>query len=197
MPAEAAPSSYTLTESGSKLFVQVFKKRGGAVSALAHDHVVLATGWSGSVTWDPENVAGCSVSFTLPVAGLVPDGDSLRAHVGYESRLSSSNQKKVKGKLVSLTQLAQEHFPNISYRSTTCAGAGANVTVTGDLSIRGVSKTITVPMQISVGDGRFSAKGSFTATHDDFQFAPYTAMGGALRNENEMRFTVDVVGSAQ
>jgi len=195
--AEAAPTTYTLTESGSKLFVQVFKKRGGAASRLAHDHVVLATGWSGSVSWDPDNVAGCSVSLDVPVVGLVPDTDEMRTHVGYSSRLSNSNQKKVKGNIVSLTQLAAEHFPVITYRSTSCSGTGSNVTVNGALSIRGVSKSISVPMEIALSGNRFSAKGSFTATHEDFQFAPYTAMGGALRNETEMRFTVDVVGASQ
>lgn len=194
--AEAAPTTYTLTESGSKLYVQVFKKR-NAASRLAHDHVVLATGWTGTVTWDPDNVAGCAVSLDVPVVGLIPDTDEMRALVGYGSRLSSSNQKKVKGNIVSLTQLAAEHFPVITYRSTGCSGSGSNVTVNGALSIRGVSKSISVPMEIGLTGKGFSAKGSFTATHEDFEFAPYTAMGGALRNETEMRFTVDVVGSAQ
>jgi polyisoprenoid-binding protein YceI len=196
-PVQAAPASYALTESGSKLYVQVFKKRGGAASRLAHDHVVLATGWTGSVSWDPENAAACSVSFSLPVTGLAPDSDPMRAHVGYESRLSASNQKKVRGNIVSLTQLAAEHFPKVTFQSTSCSGSGSTITVTGNLTIRGVSKTIAVPMEISADGGSFKAKGTFSATHEDFKFSPYTAMGGALRNETEMRFTVDVVGAAQ
>jgi polyisoprenoid-binding protein YceI len=196
-PAEAAPTTYNLTESGSKLYVQVFKKRGGAASRLAHDHVIVATGWTGTVTWDPENVAACSVSISLPVVGLSPDTDEMRVHVGYPSRLSKSNQKKVKGNIVMLTQLAAEHFPKITFQSTGCSGSGTNVTVTGNLSIRGVAKSLSVPMEISADGTSFSAKGAFAATHEDFQFAPYSALGGALRNENEMRFTVDVVGSPQ
>lgn len=196
-PAQAASTSYELTESSSKLYVQVFKKRGGAASRLAHDHVVLATGWTGSVSWDPENAAACSVSFSLPVTGLTPDSDPMRAHVGYESRLSASNQKKVRGNIVSLTQLAAEHFPKVTYQSTSCSGAGSTITVTGNLTIRGVSKTISVPMEILADGASFKAKGTFSATHEDFKFSPYTAMGGALRNETEMRFTVDVVGAAQ
>jgi len=197
VPAEAAPVNYSLTEAGSQLYVQVFKKRGGAASKLAHDHVVLATGWQGTVRWDPENPSACNVSISLPVAGLAPDNDTMRAQVGYGSRLSKSNQRKVKGNIVSLTQLAAEHFPTVTYQSTSCSGAGEAITVTGSLSIRGVSKSLSVPMEIKANGKVFSAKGSFSATHEDFKFAPYTAMGGALRNESEMRFTVDVVGKAQ
>jgi polyisoprenoid-binding protein YceI len=195
--AEAAPVSYSLTEAGSNLYVQVFKKRGGAASRLAHDHVVLATGWTGTVSWDAENPGACNVSMSLPVTGLTPDTDTMRVHVGYDSRLSASNQKKVKGNIVSLTQLAAEHFPKVTYQSTACSGAGNAITVTGNLTIRGVSKSVVVPMAIQSDGKTFSAKGTFSATHEDFQFAPYTAMGGALRNESEMRFTVDVVGTAQ
>lgn len=193
----AQSSSYTLNEADSKLYVQVFKKRGGAASALAHDHVILATGWSGSVTWDAANVGACSVSISLPVTGLAPDTDTMRNLVGYSSRLSASNQAKVKGNIVSLTQLAAEHFPTITYTSTSCTGSGSAITVTGNLTIRGASKAITVPMEIQADGSSFSAKGTFTATHEDFGFAPYSAMGGALRNETEMRFTVDVKGTAQ
>ncbi len=194
---EAAPTSYTLTEKGSKLYVQIFKKRGGAASALAHDHVVLATGWTGSVTWDPDNLASCKVNISLPVSGLSPDTAAMRTHVGYDSRLSPSNQKKVKKNMLALTQLAQEYFPTITYQSTSCAGSGESITVTGNLTIRGQAKSLSVPMTISADGASFKAKGTFKATHDDFKFAPYSAMGGALRNDNEMRFTVDVVGTAQ
>jgi polyisoprenoid-binding protein YceI len=196
-PAEAAPTTYSLTEAGSQLYVQVFKKRGGAASKLAHDHVVLATGWTGTVQWDPENAAACNVTISLPLTGLVPDGDEMRAAVGYSSRLSTSNQKKVKGNILSLTQLAAEHFPKVTYQSTSCSGAGGAITVTGSLTIRGVAKSLAVPMEIKADGKVFSAKGTFSATHEDFKFSPYTAMGGALRNESEMRFTVDVVGAAQ
>lgn len=195
--AEANPNSYTLNEADSKLYVQVFKKRGGAASALAHDHVILATGWTGTVSWDPNNAAACNVNISLPVSGLTPDTDSMRDLVGYSSRLSSSNQAKVKGNIVSLTQLAAEHFPTVTYASTSCSGAGSSVVVNGNLSIRGTSKSISVPMEIQADGASFSAKGTFSATHEDFGFAPYSAMGGALRNETEMRFTVDVKGSAQ
>ena len=195
--SRAESTSYTLNESDSKLFVQVFKKRGGAASALAHDHVILATGWTGSVTWDPDNVGSCSVTISLPVSGLAPDTDTMRNLVGYSSRLSATNQAKVKGNIMSLTQLAVEHFPTITYASSSCTGSGSAISVTGSLSIRGASKAITVPMDIQADASSFSAQGAFTATHEDFGFAPYSAMGGALRNETEMRFTVDVKGSAQ
>ena len=149
------------------------------------------------MVWDAENAAACSVNISLPVSGLAPDTDTMRDLVGYSSRLSTSNQAKVKKNILALTQLAAEHFPTISFASTSCSGSGSAVTVNGNLTIRGQSKALSATMEINADGSSFSATGSFTATHEDFGFAPYSAMGGALRNETEMRFTIDVKGAAQ
>jgi hypothetical protein len=42
-----------------------------------------------------------------------------------------------------------------------------------------------------------SAAGTFSAKATDFGFEPYSALLGALKNRNEMKFTVDVKGAAQ
>ena len=149
------------------------------------------------MVWDPENAAACNVNISLPVTGLAPDTDTMRDLVGYSSRLSTSNQAKVKRNIMALTQLAAEHFPTISFASTSCSASGDSIMVNGNMTIRGQSKALSVPMEISADGSTFSAAGTFTATHEDFGFAPYSAMGGALRNDTEMRFTVDVKGSAQ
>ncbi len=66
----AEPRQYVLDPDKSKLYVQVLKDDSTLAAALAHDHVVLATGWQGKVLVDPEKLAACVVEVTVPVAGL-------------------------------------------------------------------------------------------------------------------------------
>ena len=62
--------------------------------------------------------------------------------------------------------------------------------------MRGHTERITVGMNVQADGETFEANGTFVLTHTAFGFEPYTNLMGTLRNENELDFVVDVVGSA-
>ncbi len=199
-PAAAAPvataADYTLTPAKSSIYVQVFKETDTLAANLSHDHVIVATGWSGTVHWDPADPTACVVKINVPVSGLVNDEESMRKRVGYDTVLDAGDRAEVRANMVSKGQLDANAFPNITFRSTGCAASGDKVKVTGDLSIHGVPKRISPSFTIA-GDGKsLSASGGFTASASDFGFAPFTALLGALKNKDAMKFTVSVVGAA-
>ena len=201
-PAEATvtptvpvlPTSWTLDPARSSLYVQVFKDPTTTAAGLSHDHVIAATGWSGSVTW-PADLSGCAVSVSVPTSGLRADADAMRARVGYESRLSEDQRKEITGHFLAADQLDAARFPTLTFEATGCESAKDRVRVTGALTIHGVAKTIMVPLKVSVTDTTFAAAGTFTARATDFGFSPFTALLGALKNKDEMTFTLDVKGS--
>lgn len=199
-PAPAAPvvtaADYTLTPAKSSIYVQVFKEPDTLAANLSHDHVIVATGWSGTVHWDPTDPAACVVKITVPVSGLVNDEESMRKRVGYDTVLDAGDRAEVRANMVSKSQLDGNAFPSITFNSTGCAASGDKVKVSGDLSIHGVPKRISPSFTIA-GDGKsLSASGGFTASASDFGFAPFTALLGALKNKDAMKFTVSVVGAA-
>ena len=199
-PAPVAPPppvAYKLDASKGLLYVQVYKDPDTLASSLSHDHVVRATGWTGTATWDPTNTAACKVDISVPVASLETDADDLRKKVGYDTVLDESQRAEVKEHFLAADQLNAAANPNITFKSTKCEGSGSAVKVTGNLTIRGVAKSVTVPMNITADGKAFSAKGSFTVNHTDFGFQPFSALLGQLKNKNEMRFTIDVKGAAQ
>ncbi len=69
--------------------------------------------------------------------------------------------------------------------------------MTGKLTMRGTSKTVTANMTVNADGSKLSAKGSFTASHADFGFSPFSAILGTLKNDEALSFSIDVEGAAQ
>ena len=198
--APSGPRTYALDPVKSSIYVQVYKDPNTIAQGLSHDHVVAATGWSGSVVWDRARAEACAVQVSVPVLGLVNDAVGLRKRVGYDTTLTDDQRAEVKDHMLAPGQLDAANFPKITFVSTSCSGTlGANgdgaVTVAGMFTLHGVAKAIAPKMTVHVDDHSFTARGSFTVNTTDFGFAPYTALLGALKNNNAMKFTVDVVGS--
>lgn len=199
--AQAAPDTpgamtYAIDTKASELYVLVWKDPSTLGAGLSHDHVVLATGWSGSVTWSAGDAGACAVSIDVPVSGLQPDLDAMRQKMGYDVMLTESQRDDVKSNLQAFGQLNMADHPMIRFRSTSCSGTTGDVKVKGTLEVRGKTKAVEVPMKVSVDGGTFGAKGSFTAKATDFGFEPYTALFGQLKNKDEMKFSIVVKAKA-
>ncbi len=197
LTAQAEPQRYKLVPEKSKLYVQVFKDESTLAASLAHDHVVLATGWQGKVLVDPEKLAQCQVEVTVPVAGLRADLPEMRTLVGYRMRLSDSRQKSVGKHMRAKKQLDAKKFPLITFRSHTCNGTEKELLVTGELTIRGKAKVVTIPLKVFQSGDSIRAKGNFNAQHSDFGFSPYSAFFGTVMNRQDILFVINVVGTAQ
>jgi polyisoprenoid-binding protein YceI len=194
--ADAAPTTYDLSAADGRLYVIVRAERGGLFGALGHDHVVVASRFTGRFTWDPEAPEACAVSIDVPVDGLVVDPGSAREWAGLDGTTSDGDKAAIRDNLRGERQLFAEAHPAITWRATGCAVEGERVAVTGDLSIRGVTRRLTVPMSIRADGAHVTASGQVELTHTAFGFEPYRALAGALRNQDRLSLVVDVRGAA-
>jgi polyisoprenoid-binding protein YceI len=186
--------TWELDPAASTLFVIVRHDASTALSGMAHDHAVTATGWSGKVTWDPADPGACDIHVVVPVGGLVVDPPGMRERAGLEGDTDETDKPKILDNLWSARQLDKSRFPSIEFSSTSCAGAGTAFTVKGTLTMHGVAKELSVPMTIVVDGDHFSAAGAFDTTGTTFGFQPYTAAMGMIRNLDGLSFTIDVRG---
>ena len=193
---EANPVTYQLLVGQSQLYVQVFKDPDTMGAGLSHDHVIMATGWSGTVTWDDANPSACRVDITVPVRGLIVDEPSMRSAVGYESMLSDGQRGDVRENMLARDQIDGDSNPNITFTANRCTGSAGTYQVHGSMTIRGRSQPMVAPMEIRVLNGELFARGSTTANQSSFGFEPFSAMFGQLKNRDQMRFTILVKGSA-
>jgi len=86
--------------------------------------------FAGTVVYDPENPAASSVEITVQAASINTDNDQRDGH------LRSPDFFDV------------EKFPTLQFKSTSVKAAGDKaMEVTGDLTIHGVTKQVTVPVE--------------------------------------------------
>lgn len=190
---QAAP--YKVDPAKSQLVVQVFKE--GVASSLAHDHVVQATQISGTIEYDPASVTTSSIQVEAKSASLQADAPALRKQFGLTSELGEDDRKQVEANMKGDDQLNVAKYPTISFKSTgiTVGTTPGDVLVKGNLTLRGVTKAVSFPAKVKMDGANFVGEGKLKIKQNDFGYEPYSALMGAIRNQNEVVLNLKVVGT--
>jgi polyisoprenoid-binding protein YceI len=61
-----------------------------------------------------------------------------------------------------------ERFPTITFESTRVERDGGRLVLVGPLTLRGVTREVRVPVEVSVADGRLEARGRFEINRDEY-----------------------------
>jgi len=100
----------------------------------------------GEVTWADDNLAGSSISVEIPIGSL------------------DSNSEKRDQHLKSPDFFSAKQFPVMTFKSSAVKKEGAGYAITGTLTLRGVSKEITI-QATKIGEGdrgpRFGYRAGF------------------------------------
>jgi polyisoprenoid-binding protein YceI len=164
-------------------------------SSLGHDHAIGATRFTGDVTWG-EGLA-CAIDVVVPVKDLKVDPPGFRKMAGIDLSVDMSADQKadIESNFKGKKQLEADKYPDIRFKGKSCSGTSGNVDVTGDFTMHGVTKTITVPMKVSVDPTTFKAFGRFSIKGSEYDMPPFVAPFGALKNLDKLDFTLDFVGA--
>ena len=188
--AIAAPQDYGFNANKGLLFVTV-NKADTLLGGVAHDHAILAVGWSGKATWDIDDPSSCSLKITVPVNNLYVDRSDVRKAAGLDGEVSDSQRKDITANMLAEGQLNADQYPLITFKSTSCSGSGSNVTINGNFTMRGVTNPVSVPISVNSSNG-LQLKGSFYVKATDYGFKPYSAAGGTIANQDKMKITLDL-----
>ncbi len=183
---------YTIDLARSEFAVQLFKA--GVGSALAHDHVVRATMFTGQVQIDLATPTNGSITVEVQTASLKIDEPAMRQKYGLPSQLSEKDRQQIQETMKSLSQLDVEHYPVMTFTSTKIeAQATGGYTVTGKLTIRGVTQSVIFPTYVERQGNALHVRGSFRFKQSGFGYEPYSALFGAVRNQDEVLLHFDVL----
>jgi polyisoprenoid-binding protein YceI len=191
-PGEAA--SFTVDVSSSSLVVQLF--RDGVAARLAHDHVVQARAFTGTMVYDPRNPDASSIQVTVEVGSLQADDPATRRKFGLSGEISESDRADIDKAMRNDGQLAAARFPSLSFKSSAIARqSDGRFLVTGRLTIRGVTNEVKFPAEIAL-DGDLRGRAKLTFKQSSFGYQPYSAALGAIKNKDEVTLHVDLTAKA-
>ncbi|MEB3298223.1 MAG: YceI family protein [Candidatus Sericytochromatia bacterium] len=176
----------------SELLVRVW--RDGLAGALAHDHVIEALDFRGEVAVPRVPGETGQVVFEVDARSLRPDRPELRRKAGLPGTLSDSDRQTVLKHMQDSGQLDVARYPRIRFVSSRVVPLGGGTwDVEGMLGLHGTERPIRTVMQVIGEGGRLRAKGNFRINTSSFGIRPYEALGGLLRNKDQIEIQLDLV----
>jgi polyisoprenoid-binding protein YceI len=189
-------SGGTLPAAGESLYnvdgqvseVRVDVGRAGLFAFAGHAHEVLASVVAGHVAVDEADVTRSSVVLTFGMAGLKVTGR------GEPEADVAAVQAKMAGPEV----LDVTRFPTATFRSTAVEGrlvpdGSWNVRVTGDFTLKGVTRTQVLPLRVHLAEGLLTATGQLVLKQRDFGLSP-VSVAGVVKVKNELGIDYKIVG---
>ncbi|PWS30809.1 YceI family protein [Pedobacter paludis] len=115
-----------------------------------------------TITWVGKKVTGShNGTIALKSGTLNVNGKSVTGGgfiIDMTSIKDADGSAKLEGHLKADDFFGADKFPTSNFVITKVAGSGANVTVTGNLTIKGITKPLTFPATVAVnGDGTITA----------------------------------------
>jgi polyisoprenoid-binding protein YceI len=191
-PAITWAASFRVDPERTRLAVRLYKE--GVGGRLAHDHVVEAAEVSGQVEYDAARPEASSVMVEARTASLRVDEPAARRQLGLEGDLSESQRADVGKTMRSPEQLDVARYPTIRFASTrVVADAEGRLRVTGQLTLRGVTREVTFPATVVLESGTLRGRATLSFLQSSFGYRPYSAVLGAIRNKDEVTLHIDLV----
>ena len=153
----------------------------GMGAKLAHDLVLVATQWNGTLNVD-DDPGACSATLSIDAKSI----DIVGASGGVKG-LSDKDRRDI-AKNINEKVLETGKFPELKFASTGCSGSAPNFDAAGSLTIKGTTRPVNVALNV---DGTtVTAKTSIS--QKDFGIKPFSAMMGAIKLRDDVDFELTV-----
>jgi polyisoprenoid-binding protein YceI len=188
--AAAAAGTFAVDAKATSVLIHVGKT--GIGSFAGHEHDAIASGLSGEVMADFDDLSRSSVDVSIDARSLkITDRDE-----------SAEDVQKVQQTMLGPEVLDAARFPTIRLRSRAVTGtrvlSGVYVAaVAGELSLHGVTKAITVPLQLDTRGDTLTATGKMVVKQTDFGIEPISSGGGLVRVEDEVTISFQIVARSR
>jgi polyisoprenoid-binding protein YceI len=182
--AGAEPRPFRVDPTSSRVSIHV--GRAGLFSFAGHEHEVQAPIAEGDVLLDASDPARSSVQVVIQSGDLRVTGE------GEPAKDVPAVQENMAGPKV----LDVARFPQITYRSRAVAASRAadgswNVEVTGDLTLRNVTRAVPLRLRVVVDGPKLQATGALRMKQSDFGIQPIS-VAGVVKVKDELELKLDV-----
>lgn len=187
---DAVGRRYTVAAEDSELRILVFAD--GPLARLGHPHVIGGNVISGGL-WLAEDFHRSSLELFIDVPALRVDDPEWRLAEGFDPQMDDDAIADTGDNLRSPAVLDAERYPQIVIRSVAVSGPRWQPDVTIEITLRGETRAMTVPVALNVADGTITATGRFRLLQTEFGIEPFSAVSGRLRVADEIMVRFRVV----
>ncbi|MEN3335447.1 MAG: hypothetical protein V7641_4812 [Blastocatellia bacterium] len=189
LPA-TAPSSegrYKINAGQSHFSVRALV--GGLLSAVAgHDHTIAIRDFSGTAAFTYGTVTPAALQFTVKA-------DSLAV----TDKVSDSDRNKIQTTMRDEV-LEVNNYPEITFRSTAITATRVEegkyrTKITGDLTLHGTTRAITMTAMVTFYEASLQAEGQFALRQSDYGIKPVSVAGGTIKVKDELKFAFNIVAN--
>lgn len=178
--------SFSVQPAESRFTVKV--GRAGFLKAFGHDHLIEIRGIVGDVDWRPDVPQMSSIHIEI-------DANSLTV---IDEGISDADRATIQAEMEG-TALDVTNYPKIVFASRELSlsrGDGERKgNLKGELTLRGVTDEVQIPLTLTVGDQKLRAQGAFKIKGSDFGVPQIKAAGGSVKTKNELELTFELVAT--
>jgi polyisoprenoid-binding protein YceI len=178
---------YRVDASRSRFIAQAFAK--GLLSAFGHNPRLAILFFEGAAEFAPAEPGAASVWMKARADSLVVIDD-----------ISEKDRHEIER--VTLEELLEAaRYPEIAFQSAIVtarqeAEGRYRVRITGDLSLRGVTRELAIDAIALVEGDALRAQGGFPLRLSDFNIRPISVAGGLLKLKDEVQLSFDILAPA-
>ncbi len=193
-PSAAAAGAHEYQVVGEESLLQILVYRGGAMSRLGHNHVIVSRQLSGKV-FVTGDALQTRFDIGLPVNELTIDEPAMREQAGadFPPGVPQSARDGTRKNMLSDALLDGEKYPEIRLRATDVVAAGDGFEVGVAVTIKDQVRSVRVPVTIERKPGALIARGEFPLKQSELGLKPFSIALGALVVLDEMRIHFEIV----
>jgi len=188
MAASAAAQGERFQVDPEATQVTVNVGRSGLLAFAGHTHEIAAPAIAGEILFDRAEIARSSVTLEFDAAALRVTGQGEPAE----------DVPEVQQVMVSERVLDVQQYPTIRFQSDRVAagdqaGDALDLRVAGQLTLHGVTRPVTLPVEVRVTSDGLTAAGTVRIRQSDFGIRPVTAGAGTVRVRDEVEIVFRIV----
>ena len=161
----------------------------GMLSMFGHNPLIAICGFGGDVRCIPVTLESASLL-------MLVQADSLAV----VNKVSDKDKREIeRGMREDVLEISR--YPEIVFMSTKVSASRTaegryQASISGNLSLHGVTRGHTINAQVTVNESSLRAQGEFSLRQTDYNIKPVSAVGGTLRMKDELKLSFDITAIA-
>lgn len=185
---EDATVRYIIDTRGSTFTVRAFAT--GLLSSFGHNPTIAIPDFDGEISVNPDVVEKSFLRLTIQSASLNVTDD-----------ISEKDREEINRRMHQEV-LEADAFPQIVYQCSRVSASKVGesqywMALSGELTLRGVTRSQPVSARVSVNGGMLRAAGEFSVRQSDYEIQPVSAAAGTIRLKDELKLTFDISARKQ